>query len=147
MMAEGRPAARVEEKFLRLDGSTIDVEVMASPIVFHGQPSIQVIIHDATEHKRAQAEIQHLNEALERRVRDRTAELVSANRELEAFSYSVSHDLRAPLRVIEGFAKMFLEEYGEILDEQGRSFLDKIHSTSARMDASGYVWLTPRENA
>ncbi|MFN2425233.1 MAG: PAS domain S-box protein [Candidatus Binatia bacterium] len=134
MTEEGKPAGRVEEVFLRLDGTTIDVEVMASPIVFHGQSSIQVIIDDVTERRRIREEVHRLNAELEQRVRDRTAELVAANRELEAFSYSVSHDLRAPLRVIEGFAKMFLEEYSETLDEQGRSYLHRIHSTSARMD-------------
>ncbi|HXC50538.1 MAG TPA: PAS domain S-box protein [Candidatus Limnocylindrales bacterium] len=134
MIEEGKPAARVEETFLRLDGTTIDVEVMASPVLFHGRQSIQVIIHDVTERRRVQEEIKRMNEALEQRVRDRTAELVIANRELEAFSYSVSHDLRAPLRVIEGFARMFLEEYDHSLDDQGRAYLEKIHSTSARMD-------------
>jgi len=134
MKEEGKPAGRVEETFLRLDGTAVEVEVMASPIIFHGQPSIQVIIDDVTERKRIREEVQRLNEELEQRVHDRTSELVAVNRELEAFSYSVSHDLRAPLRIIEGFAKMFLEEYGATLDEQGRSYLDRIHATSSRMD-------------
>jgi signal transduction histidine kinase len=72
-------------------------------------------------------------EELERRVAERTAELEAVNRELESFSYSVSHDLRAPLRAIDGFARMLEEDYGARLDEEGRRLLDVVRSSSRRM--------------
>lgn len=70
---------------------------------------------------------------LERRVADRTRQLAASNAELEAFSYSVSHDLRAPLRAIEGFSQALLEDYGKLLDEQGCDYLHRVRKGSARM--------------
>ena len=70
---------------------------------------------------------------LERRVRERTAQLEAANRELEAFSYSVSHDLRAPLRSIDGFSKVVLEKYEPLLDPQGKHYLERIRAGSQHM--------------
>ena len=64
---------------------------------------------------------------------DRTARLADANRELEAFSYSVSHDLRAPLRAIDGFSKALLEDYGERLDAEGKDYLSRVRLASQRM--------------
>ncbi len=73
------------------------------------------------------------NDELERRVGERTVALESAIKELEAFSYSVSHDLRAPLRALDGFSRLLVEDYGDLLDEQGREYLSRIRRNSQRM--------------
>jgi signal transduction histidine kinase len=85
--------------------------------------------------KQAQEELLHLNEQLEDRVMERTKDLQAANRELETFSYSVSHDLRAPLRSIDGFSQILLEDYTDRLDEHGQDYLRRIRTASQRMGA------------
>jgi PAS domain S-box-containing protein len=82
----------------------------------------------------AEEAIKQLNESLERRVMERTAELAAANKELEAFAYSVSHDLRAPLRSIDGFSQALEEDYGDRFDEEGRDYLNRVRAASQRMD-------------
>jgi signal transduction histidine kinase/ligand-binding sensor domain-containing protein len=79
--------------------------------------------------------LREVNAELEQRVARRTAELEDTNRELEAFAHSVSHDLRAPLRAMEGFAVALIEDYGNSLDEQGREFIGHIAASAKRMDA------------
>ncbi|MDP1680612.1 MAG: ATP-binding protein [Burkholderiales bacterium] len=116
---------KLDEFDLVLDG--------ISRMQFNLATAVQTLEQDIVKLEQAETEIQQLNNALEQRVADRTAQLEAVNQELEAFSYSVSHDLRTPLRSIDGFSQALVEDYGERLDEVGHDYLKRVRHAAQRM--------------
>ncbi|MBI2843289.1 MAG: PAS domain S-box protein [Armatimonadetes bacterium] len=129
IMAEGK-TEDIEEAYIQ-DGREYIVHTVKTPIKDESGSITGVlgIFWDITEQKRSEEQIKRLNEDL----RHRAAELEAANKELEAFSYSVSHDLRAPLRSVDGFSQALLEDYADKLDEQGKDYLGRVRSAAKRM--------------
>jgi PAS domain S-box-containing protein len=124
----------LELEMVSAKGSHKWVRTMGLPIMDDGKAvKIQGIFQDITERKQSEDEIRRLNDELEQRVIERTSQLEAANKELEAFSYSVSHDLRAPLRAIDGYTRILVEDYESSLDEEGKRVCNVISHEARRM--------------
>jgi light-regulated signal transduction histidine kinase (bacteriophytochrome) len=124
-----REQEALHEQALELEAEVAERQVAQESL----QEQTVLLEEEINERQTAQNEIRTLNFELEQRVHERTAQLKEANSELEAFSYSVSHDLRAPLRSIDGFSQALLEDYPEKLDEQGKDYLRRVRAGSQRM--------------
>ena len=133
VLETGQTPSSREYRFRRLDGAIIDVEATGKAITYEGQEAILSIYHDITSRKQAETEIRNLNIDLERRVQDRTAQLEAANKELEGFSYSISHDLRAPLRHLTGFVNLLNKHISNRLDEKSQHYLEVISDSAIKM--------------
>ncbi len=128
-------SAHYNLRMVRPDGQVLHTEVHGTVTVYQGRTAIMGVMVDVTERKLAEEQIQKLNAELERRIAARTRELREINDELEAFSYSVSHDLRSPLRAMQGFAQALLEDYAPKLDATARQYARSISRAAVHMDA------------
>jgi len=124
---------RTELEIRDAHGKKLQTLFSARHIMLQGDQHVLVVASDITPLKKAEAEIRALNTTLEQRVAQRTAELAMVNHELEAFAYSISHDLRAPLRSIDGFSRIVAELYQGQVDAIGQDYLNRIRSSTQRM--------------
>ena len=133
LVADGEPSD-LEVGLIRADGQRIWVRVVGEAVIEGGRVvRVRGIIADVNDRRLAEEEIRTLNAELEQRVAARTTELERVNHELETFAYSVSHDLRAPLRAVDGFSKALLDDYAEKLGEDGRHYLERVRVGAVRM--------------
>jgi signal transduction histidine kinase len=129
-------AIKAEEIVIEYEDLTLGTLLMSSAPIRNFDGTIiggVSMFWDITERKQTEQKIRDMNQELEQRVQERTAQLEATNRELEAFSYSVSHDLRAPLRGIDGFSKALLMFYQDRLDDRAKHYLNRIRANSLRM--------------
>ena len=126
---------RSTRSLLAAGGGLRQVQMTFAPVPGDiGQDIARLVqVEDVTDRLRAEAQVLALNRTLEARVQARTRELTSANQDLESFAYSVSHDLRAPLRAIDGFSRLLLERHGDTIGGDGREYLQRVRNAAGRM--------------
>lgn len=134
--AAGEGPHHVTWQLRRSDGDIRLVQLVYSQVPgdVGSDVSALVQVDDVTDRLRAERQVRDLNRTLEARVDQRTRELTLANHELESFAYSVSHDLRAPLRTVEGFGRVLFERFGQAIGEDGRGYLSRVRNAATRMD-------------
>lgn len=131
---ETRQPSSCELRIIKKDAAPFWAHLEAALVSdVDGEDACRVVLVDITEHKQFEEKIRSLNAGLELRVQKRTAELQIYNKELESFSYSVSHDLRTPLRSIEGFCRIFMDEFGGMIPEKGLEYLERVRRNSLHM--------------
>lgn len=130
------PSYSIEKRCVRQNGSLVPINLTVGLVQdAEGRPLYLIsVIEDISARRAAEDEVRRLNLSLERQVKERTADLETANRQLEAFTYTVSHDLRAPLRGMEGFARILLDDFGEALGAKGQRYAQRIVAAAERME-------------
>ncbi len=132
LLRQGR-VVNFEVAINKKNGETGTMLISGELVVLAGRPYLLIMGNEITSRKKAEEEIRRLNTELEERIAKRTAQLQAANQELESFSYSISHDLRAPLRGIHGFTQILLDDYGPLLDDEGKRVCSIIQENSLKM--------------
>lgn len=136
LLAGEIPSFSMQKRYIRKDGSLVWANLTVSLVRnAAGKPDYFLsILEDISARKQAEEEVRRLNATLEQRVTERTRQLAEVNQEIEAFAYSVSHDLRAPLRAMQGFAQALQEDFADELDPLAQQYCRRIVAAAARMD-------------
>jgi len=130
---ESQEFSETDLEHLQIVSNHLAISIENNRLFRQNEKHKEILVKQIITRKKAEEEIQKFNTELEQRIIERTAQLEITNKELESFAYSVSHDLRAPLRSIDGFSQALLEDYYEQLDDQGKNYLSRVRSSAQKM--------------